>query len=48
MNGFKCVYISYLGSYTDFNNIYNQCVGDFRMVFKFSNNFAVYYDDPAG
>ena len=48
MNGFKCVYISYLGSYNDFNTIYNQCIGDFRMVFKFSNYFAVYYDDPTG
>lgn len=40
---FKAIYISYEGSYNNIGTIYNQSVGDFEMVFKFSNNFAVYY-----
>ena len=48
MKGFHCVYISYYGSYSDITTIYNQCVEDFKMVFKFSNYFAVFYEDPTG
>ena len=48
MKGFQCVYISYLGTYSDITTIYNQCAGDFKMVFKFSNNFAIFYEDPTG
>lgn len=43
---FKCVYISYLGSYDDIDKIYSQSVEDFQMIFKFSNYFAIFYDDP--
>lgn len=44
---FKCVYISYLGSYDDIGKIYSQAVEDFKMVFKFSNYFTILYDNPA-
>lgn len=46
MEAFKCVYISYEGSYDDLGTIYSQAVEDFRMVFKFSNYFVIFYDDP--
>ena len=42
----KCVYISYLGSYDHFDRIYSQSAEDFDMIFKFSNYFCIFYDDP--
>ena len=44
---FKCVYISFHGSYDDLGTIYSQVVSDFKMVFKFSNYFTILYDNPA-
>lgn len=46
MPHFKCVYISYSGSYDDLGKIYSQAVEDFKMVFKMSNYFIILYDRP--
>jgi len=46
LNKCKLIYISYQGNYDMIETIFSQTMDDANTVFKFSDPFGIYYDNP--